>query len=135
MKQRDIEELRTGFDLVFDIDCSFFEYSRISAELIVELLKHHHSISSVSAKFSGNKGFHIAIPFEALPETIGEDETRMLFPEAARRIAFYIKEKIKKPLGSRIMQLHCTKNQAWPQYLLTQKKYLNSEKGKQLLKK
>lgn len=105
MKRRELDNLRTGFDLVFDIDCSFFDYSRIAADLVVKFLKHYHNISSVTAKFSGNKGFHIAIPFEALPKRIGDEQTKNLFPELARKIAFYIKESIKKPLGKKIMEL------------------------------
>ncbi len=105
MKRRELDNLRTGFDLVFDIDCSYFDYSKIAADLIIKFLKHSHNISCVTAKFSGNKGFHIAVPFEALPKRIGKDETKDLFPELAQKIAFYIKERIKKHLGRKIMGL------------------------------
>ncbi len=52
---------------------------------------------------SGNKGFHIALPFEAFPSMIGDTKTKDLFPEAPRKIAFYIKENIKEELGKRII--------------------------------
>ena len=103
MKKHEIGELRIGWDLVLDIDCSFYEYSRIAADLVVKALK-FNEVSRVSCKFSGNKGFHIGIPFEAFPEKMGNEETRNMFPDAARRIAYYIKELIKKPLGEKIMQ-------------------------------
>ncbi|MCK4589888.1 MAG: hypothetical protein KAT77_05560, partial [Nanoarchaeota archaeon] len=54
---------------------------------------------------SGNKGFHIAVPFEAFPEKINNQEIKDLFPEAPRRIAFYITEKIKNPLSRQILKL------------------------------
>lgn len=103
LKKHELDSLRIGWDLVLDIDCSFYEYSRIAADLVIKALK-FNDIRSISCKFSGNKGFHIAVPFEAFPETIGNEKTSMMFPDAARKIAFYIKELIKKPLGEKIMQ-------------------------------
>ncbi|MFH0868483.1 MAG: DNA primase small subunit domain-containing protein, partial [Candidatus Woesearchaeota archaeon] len=103
MKKHEIADLRTGWDLVLDIDCSFYEYSKIAADLVIKALK-FNDVKSTSCKFSGNKGFHIGVPFEAFPEKIRNDETKNMFPDAARRIAYYIKELIKKPLGEKIMQ-------------------------------
>jgi DNA primase catalytic subunit len=103
MKKHETDELRIGWDLVLDIDCSFFEYSKIAADLVIKALR-FNDVRSISCKFSGNKGFHIGIPFEAFPETIRNEKTSRMFPDAARRIAFYIKELIKKPLGEKIMQ-------------------------------
>jgi DNA primase catalytic subunit len=104
LQKSEIEALRVGWDLVLDIDCQFVEYSKVAADLVVKILK-KMGIGSCSVKFSGNKGFHIGVPYEAFPENIGSVETRALFPEAARRIAFYIKEMIKKQLGDAIMKL------------------------------
>jgi DNA primase catalytic subunit len=103
MKQHDIDELRIGWDLVLDIDCGIFEYSRIATDLIIKALK-FNGVKSISCKFSGNKGFHIGVPFGAFPEKIRDEKIRDMFPDAARRIAFYIKELIKNPLGEKIMQ-------------------------------
>jgi len=103
MRKHETDSLRVGWDLVLDIDCSFFEYSRIAADLVIKALR-FYDISSVSCKFSGNKGFHIGVPFEAFPETIKNQKTSIMFPDAPRRIAFYIKEMIKKPLGKKIME-------------------------------
>ncbi|MCX6709802.1 MAG: hypothetical protein NTV63_02490 [Candidatus Woesearchaeota archaeon] len=103
-KRSEIEQLRTGWDLVLDIDCHFFEYSKIAAKLVIEALR-YHGIKSISVKFSGNKGFHIGVPFQAFPDKIGDKESRLLFPEGARKIAFYLKEMIKNPLSREIMAL------------------------------
>ena len=89
MKKQDIDELRIGWDLVLDIDSIDFEFSKIIADLIIKALK-MHGISSISCKFSGNKGFHIGVPFEAFPSSVNGIESRLLFPEGVRRIAEYL---------------------------------------------
>ena len=103
LKKTELEQLRSGWDLVLDIDCKVFEYSRIAADLIIKFLR-SQGIKSIFAKFSGNKGFHIGVPLEAFPSEINGKDIKSLFPEAARRIAFFIKENIKLPLGERIME-------------------------------
>ena len=103
LKKHELDNLRIGWDLVLDIDCGFFEYSKIAADLIIKALR-FHKVSSVSCKFSGNKGFHIGVPFEAFPEKVRNDETKIFFPAAPRQIALYIREMIKKPLGDKIME-------------------------------
>ncbi|MBW2975549.1 hypothetical protein KY366_07550 [Candidatus Woesearchaeota archaeon] len=89
MKKKDVDDLRMGWDLVLDIDSVDFEFSKIIAELIIKALK-MHGISSISCKFSGNKGFHIGVPFEAFPGYVNGKESRLLFPEGVRRIAEYL---------------------------------------------
>ncbi|MBI4143601.1 hypothetical protein HY487_01810 [Candidatus Woesearchaeota archaeon] len=103
MKKHELDNLRIGWDLILDIDCGLFEYSKIAADLVIEALK-FHNLESMSCKFSGNKGFHIGIPFEAFPEKVRNEDTKKLFPEAPRKIALYIMEMIKKELGIRIME-------------------------------
>lgn len=104
LKKKELDNLRIGWDLVLDIDCKFIEYSKIAAHLIIRFLE-YNKIKSYSIKFSGNKGFHIAVPFEAFPEKINNQFTKDLFPEAPRRIAHYITEKIKNPLSRQILKL------------------------------
>lgn len=104
LRRQELDDLRIGWDLVLDIDCGIFEYSKIAADLLIKALK-YHNLKSVSCKFSGNKGFHIGVPFEAFPEIINNEKTELLFPDVPRRIAFYLKELIKKKLGEEIMKL------------------------------
>ncbi|MBN2052172.1 hypothetical protein JW756_01595 [Candidatus Woesearchaeota archaeon] len=103
LRKEELDALRKGWDLVLDIDCKFFEYSRIAAHFTVRALK-KNNVKSISAKFSGNKGFHIAVPFEAFPKNVGGVNIVDLFPEAPRRIAAYITEMIRKPLADEIMK-------------------------------
>jgi len=95
MTRRQLDDLRKGWDLVIDIDSPNIEHSKIIAKFIIEALR-FHDVQSIFCKFSGNKGFHIAIPFEAFPEKINDKETRLLFPEGPKAIMNYISDMIKK---------------------------------------
>ncbi|MBI4152915.1 hypothetical protein HY497_00185 [Candidatus Woesearchaeota archaeon] len=89
LKPRELAELRSGWDLVIDIDCKNWEYSKTIASIIVKLIK-SFGIHAVSVKFSGNKGFHIGVPFEAFPKKVHGKSIEALFPEGPRRIAIYL---------------------------------------------
>ncbi|MEM4282330.1 MAG: hypothetical protein QXU88_00875 [Candidatus Woesearchaeota archaeon] len=104
MSKKDIEQLRIGWDLVLDIDCPVFEYSTIAADLIVDALR-HGGIETISAKFSGNHGWHIAVPFEAFPKEVKGQPTSQLFPEGPKKIAFYLQEKIRAALSDKLLSI------------------------------
>jgi len=93
MSKRELNNLRTGWDLVVDIDFEVWEITKVITNEIIKALK-EHDISSISCKFSGNKGFHIGVPFEAFPEKVHGQETRTLFPEATKRIVSYLADYI-----------------------------------------
>jgi hypothetical protein len=101
--KKEMTVLRIGWDLILDIDCKIFEYSRICADLVVKFLT-HCGVIDISCKFSGNKGFHIGVPFEAFPKKVGEEFTKDLFPEAPKKIAIYVTAKIKDELARRILE-------------------------------
>ena len=106
MTKAQLDELRKGFDYILDIDCKFLDYSKITAALLIEALKFHNiSENTIGIKFSGNRSFHIAIPFEAFPSNIHSQETRLLFPDAPRIITLYLKNMIKEPLKEKILEL------------------------------
>ena len=102
MRKNELDSNRIGWDLVFDVDCHFLEYSKIAADLIVKFLQ-FSGIKNVSVKFSGRAGFHIGVPWECFPEMIAGKETKNMFPEAPKKIALYIKERIKESLSEQIM--------------------------------
>lgn len=104
MRRQELDNLRIGWDLVIDIDCNVFEYSKIAADLVVKALK-FHKVKSVSCKFSGNKGFHIGVPFEAFPEKVKNEDIKNMFPDAPKKIALYIKHMILDEFGERILNL------------------------------
>jgi hypothetical protein len=104
LKRKDLDSLRKGWDLILDIDCHFFEYSKIAAHYTIKALK-YNGVKSITVKFSGNKGFHIAVPFEAFPESIDGQPVKNMFPEAPRRIAEYVKFLMQEPLSKAIMKV------------------------------
>lgn len=98
MSRKELDEIRAGWDLILDIDCPDWKFSKLITFLFVKALN-DHGVSSVTTKFSGNKGFHIAVPFQAFPDQIPfkDDEGNLLhrgvkdlFPEAPRKIAIYL---------------------------------------------
>lgn len=104
MNPKELNELRTGWDLLIDIDSKYIDYSKISAELIIKILK-FHGIKNLGVKFSGSKGFHIIIPWHAFPEKIHESKTSDMFPEWPRIITQYINEQVKEQLIEKISGL------------------------------
>ena len=103
MKRHELDALRSGWDLIIDIDCTVFDYSKIAADLVIKALK-FHKVKSISCKFSGNKGFHIGVPFEAFPEKVKNEETKNMFPEAPKKVALYIKHMIMPEFGVKILE-------------------------------
>lgn len=103
MTKAQLDNLRNGWDLVIDIDSVSFEHSQIATALILDALS-FHNLDDVSLKFSGNKGFHIGIPFEAFPKKVNKVETNLLFPDGPRVIAAYLKELIKDHLTAKFLE-------------------------------
>jgi len=104
IKKQEMDDLRKGWDLILDIDCHHFIYSKLAAHILVIILK-DLGIKSITCKFSGNKGFHLAIPFEAFPSEVNGELTKNLFPEAPRRIAYYLTDKLTPLLEETILKV------------------------------
>ncbi len=105
MDENQLNELRTGWDFLIDIDSKYIDYSKIMAKLIIELLN-FHGIKNIGIKFSGSKGFHIIIPWKAFPKEINEVQTKNMFPKWPRIITKYIMEKIKQKLIEKVTDLN-----------------------------
>jgi len=103
MKRIQQDNLRVGWDLLLDIDCPWLDLSTIAAHYLVQAIE-HHGVNCITTKFSGNHGWHIAVPFGAFPETVNNVPTKNLFPEAPRAIAGYLQEMIRRPLGKAILE-------------------------------
>lgn len=97
MKKRDLDNLRTGWDFILDIDSPDLEDSKIITHYLIEAIK-FHDVKNIFVKYSGNKGFHIAIPFKAFPTRVNEIETINLFPEGPKVISEYLTHMIEAPL-------------------------------------
>ena len=104
IKPKEMNELRKGWDLILDIDCAHFVYSKLATYYLIQILK-EEGLDAITCKFSGNKGFHIAVPWEAFPKIFNKQDTANLFPEAPRKIAAYLKEKLEPLLEKSILKL------------------------------
>ena len=104
MSEEQLNDLRIGWDLLIDIDSKYIDYSKISAELIIKVLR-FHGIKNLSVKFSGSKGFHIIVPWKAFPKQIGDIQTKDMFPGWPKKILQYLIEKTKDKLIERISNL------------------------------
>ncbi len=104
MNEKQLNELRKGWDLLLDIDSRYIDYSKIMVDLIIDLLK-FHGINNIGIKFSGSKGFHMIIPWKAFPKEINNVKTSDMFPEYPKIIMQYIAEKVKPRLIEEISKL------------------------------
>lgn len=104
MTPEDYNNIRTGWDLLIDIDSKYFDYSRVAAKLLIKALE-HHGVQNIGVKFSGSKGFHILVPFKAFPEEINGELTKDHFPDWARLVAGYLNELIHTDLTNEILKL------------------------------
>ncbi|MDP3916968.1 MAG: hypothetical protein Q8Q42_01630 [Nanoarchaeota archaeon] len=102
MRRKELDSLRIGWDCVLDIDSPYFEYSQITTYLLCEALK-FYGIKSYGVKFSGRKGFHIVIPFEAFPKEVAGKSIKDMFPEGSRKIAEFLGNIIFEKLSERIL--------------------------------
>lgn len=103
MTKKELNENRKGWDLLIDIDTPYWYGAKMAAYFIIEALK-YHDIKNYSVKFSGNKGFHIGVPFEAFPDEVHGIKTKDLFPESLRVIAAYIQDFIKDYLAAKLLE-------------------------------
>ncbi|MBU5575227.1 MAG: hypothetical protein QXF15_01495 [Candidatus Aenigmatarchaeota archaeon] len=100
----ELNKLRCGFDLIIDIDSKVkLEHSKECAIEVCEFLK-QYSISP-TIKFSGRRGFHIAIASNAFPEKINGKSISEFYPNLPRLISSFISEKIKDRLLERLVAL------------------------------
>src|SRR3989344_642176 len=95
LTKNQLDNIRIGWDLIIDVDGKTLDYSRIASSYIAEALK-FHGVKNISVKFSGNKGFHIGVPFESFPGNVNSQDTKNLFPEGVKIIASYLLDMIRE---------------------------------------
>ncbi len=104
MNESQLNELRTGWDLLIDVDSKYLDYSKVAAELLVKALE-YNGVKNIGVKFSGGKGFHIIVPWKAFPKKVQDKETKNMFPIFPRAICAYLNEMIKNELIERITEM------------------------------
>ena len=103
MTKKQLDSNRIGWDLILDIDTIYWDYAKLTAYYLIEALK-FHDVENFSIKFSGSKGFHIGVPFEAFPDEVNGVKTKDLFPEGLRVIAAYLQDMISDMLRQKILE-------------------------------
>ncbi len=109
MTKEQLDNLRAGWDLIIDIDSKYLDYSKIATELIIKALN-FHNVKNIGLKYSGNKGFHIGVAFDAFPKEVQGIKIKDFFPEGPRIIVSYLKEMISGKLKEQIAGLNPDKD-------------------------
>ncbi len=104
MSRKELNDLRIGWDLILDIDGPL-EFSKMTSSLVIEALR-FYDIDNLTVKFSGNKGFHIAVPFEFFPDEVKGQKIKDWFPEGPRKIASYLNKIIKDKLSAKMFSTY-----------------------------
>jgi DNA primase catalytic subunit len=99
------ENLRIGWDLILDIDCKDFGHAKLAAGMVYRELE-RHGMKSISLKYTGGKGFHLGIPWESMPKKLNRKDTVSMFPDVARQIGLYIKERIRSGLERELLRMN-----------------------------
>jgi hypothetical protein len=98
------DTLRTGWDFVIDIDSKLgLEESTIAARLICELFA-KYGITQFGLKFSGRRGWHLCLPWEALPKQIDYKPAEIGYPEIPRILSRFIRSRIAGPLMDELLK-------------------------------
>jgi DNA primase catalytic subunit len=95
MPKESLDSLRKGWDLLIDIDCKYFDFSKKAAHAVIQSLE-NHGIKNIGIKFSGSKGFHIIVPWNSFPKEIGNSNSKNLFPELPRKIISFLRSEAEK---------------------------------------
>ena len=91
MRKEDQDALRIGWDLIIDIDCKkTLEEAKTACIILLDRIE-ELNIHNYGVKFSGNRGFHIVVPFEAFPaEIMGMGKIAKNYPDLPRKMIQYL---------------------------------------------
>ncbi len=105
LKRQDLDKLRTGWDLVLDIDSDAgIDAARITAKLLIDEMK-KNGVKNISVKFSGRRGFHLGVAWGGFPKVVNLNDIAKQFPEIPQKIAFYLSEKIRPELSKKLIAM------------------------------
>lgn len=97
IKHDNLDELRAGWDLIIDIDSKAkLEHGRAAAVVVVDFLKDYGITPTL--KFSGRRGFHIAVASEAFPPEVDFRPVAKRYPEVPQAMAQFVKEGCKEKI-------------------------------------
>ncbi|MFH1432929.1 MAG: DNA primase small subunit domain-containing protein [archaeon] len=104
MKKNEMDNIRTGWDIFFDIDANEdLEHGRIAARLMIDALN-AHGIKNVSLKFSGRRGFHIGVSCKSLPKKVNSLPVEAQYPLLLQKIADYLRDYMREELVAKLIE-------------------------------
>ncbi|MBI2578289.1 MAG: hypothetical protein HYW26_01115 [Candidatus Aenigmarchaeota archaeon] len=109
VNSQNYSEMRSGWDFVLDIDSKLgIEESKTAAMLICRTLE-KYGVRNYGIKFSGRRGFHISVGWEAFPKEVDYKPLARMYPEAPRILARFIRKKISKVLMRKLVKRRSAK--------------------------
>ncbi|MFO7872214.1 MAG: hypothetical protein R6U26_01065, partial [Candidatus Undinarchaeales archaeon] len=98
LNKAQLDRLRTGWDLVLDIDSKdSLEPAKKTALALIKTLE-SYGVNSYSLKFSGRRGFHVTLPFKIFPPEWKYEPAEKSYPELPRLILDYLTESVRPEL-------------------------------------
>lgn len=105
LRREEFDRLRKGWDLILDIDSDMgLMTAKLAAKRIVSVLE-DYGIENYGIKFSGRRGFHVGVPWEAFPKNVDFEPTEEQFPKIPRAVASYIRNQIRSGLLQDLIEL------------------------------
>ncbi len=93
-ENKNYKELRTGYDIIIDIDSKIgIDEAKMAAHLICSFLE-KYNIKNYGIKFSGRRGFHIALPWLMFPKEIDFRPAEHQYPKIPKIVARFIRRGI-----------------------------------------
>lgn len=104
----DPAELRTGWDLIMDIDCDAdLQFAKVAAVRLLDELA-ELGVESASVKFSGNRGFHVGVRQECFPDRVQGKPLPAWYPELPRTIVSFLRDRLAADLSEAFVAVNDT---------------------------
>jgi len=93
-----LNNLRTAWDLVIDIDCDqSFEVAKTTALTLINFLKDYGLDPDV--KFSGNRGFHLGLHRSCFPHKIQGKDMAQWYPQLPQAMVDFLRESCQQSIA------------------------------------
>lgn len=105
LREEDFNRLRKGWDLILDIDSELeLEAGKFALKRVISFLE-GYGIESYGIKFSGRRGFHVAVPWEAFPKKVDFEPAKEQFPKIPQAVANFLRNEIESDLLQDLIQM------------------------------
>ncbi len=104
-----LDALRTGWDYLIDIDSKAGWECAREATLVFTGALEHYGITDYGIKFSGRRGFHLVVPFEAFPRKIDNTMTEAVYPDLLKKITEHLKSFCRDELAEQLQRAGLSK--------------------------